>query len=279
MYFPPQFNRKIAIELGNLIENAYGQYRAFDGQGEWQYPYGYILIKEIKYSTSFVNPFDKDNKLTGYFQKLPFPKGEKPSEIPIGFVLQHKKDIFIIFRGTQTSTEWVNNLNTRFTPFSINNAGYVHGGFFNLYLNIRKEVLDVVPSLPQGAQLYVAGHSLGAIFASLTAYDIEISTGRQIHSLYTFGSPRLGDNDFVNSFNNKLAKRSFRIANSSDIVTEVPFPVAYAGFGGYFNHVETPVIFTIQNKDIEKNHNINTYIAALSETKENLVKALIRNFF
>jgi hypothetical protein len=48
----------------------------------------------------------------------------------------------------------------------------------------------------------------------------------------------------------------------------VPFPVPFLGFlGGYFTHVETPVDFTAQEESSEKNHHMDTYMAALAGAK------------
>jgi len=82
--------------------------------------------------------------------------------------------------------------------------------------------------------------------------DIEASTRCRVEALYTFGSPRVGDDRFVKAFNRAFAARSFRIANTSDIVTSIPLPVPIAGIvGGYFSHVDTPVDMTIQKDDLE----------------------------
>ncbi|MBN2092180.1 hypothetical protein JW964_21350, partial [candidate division KSB1 bacterium] len=35
--------------------------------------------------------------------------------------------------------------------------------------------------------------------------------------------------------------------------------------GGYFSHIDTPVDFTSQNNDLEKNHNMKTYLIALNQ--------------
>ena len=62
--------------------------------------------------------------------------------------------------------------------------------------------------------------------------------------------------------------RSFRIANTCDIVTSIPLPAPIAGIvGGYFSHVDTPVDMTIQKDDLEQNHSMRTYLAALAETR------------
>ena len=66
----------------------------------------------------------------------------------------------------------------------------------------------------------------------------------------------------------QFAKRSFRVANTSDIVTSLPLPVPIAGLvGGYFSHVDTPVDMTIQKDDLEENHQMKTYLLALTEEK------------
>jgi hypothetical protein len=72
----------------------------------------------------------------------------------------------------------------------------------------------------------------------------------------------------VKAFNDAFASRSFRISNTSDIVTSVPLPAPIAGIvGGYFSHVDTPIDMTIQKNDLEKNHSMRTYLAALNETR------------
>jgi hypothetical protein len=58
----------------------------------------------------------------------------------------------------------------------------------------------------------------------------------------------------------------------------MPLPVPFLGFiGGYFTHVETPVEFTVQREDIEKNHEIGTYLSALEEHQSQ--KGLLQSIF
>jgi triacylglycerol lipase len=117
-------------------------------------------------------------------------------------------------------------------------------------------------------KLYVAGHSLGAALTVCAVPDIEASTRCRVEALYTFGSPRVGDDAFVQAFNGAFASRSFRISNTSDIVTSIPLPAPIAGIvGGYFSHVDTPIDMTIQKNDLERNHSMRTYLAALNETR------------
>jgi hypothetical protein len=54
--------------------------------------------------------------------------------------------------------------------------------------------------------------------------------------------------------------------------------VPFLGFiGGFFTHVETPIDFTIQEEDLEKNHVIETYLTALEGDREK--QGFLRNLF
>ena len=87
-------------------------------------------------------------------------------------------------------------------------------------------------------------------------------------TLYTYGSPRVGDKVFAEAFNRRHAGSAFRIVNTSDIVVSIPLPVPFAGvLGGFFTHVDTPVDFTSQEETLEKNHLMQTYIRALRESR------------
>lgn len=276
MYFPARFNHKLAMRLGGLIETAYDQFHSLVGDSSWRLPRGYELVKEIKYSIVASSIVDRESAIGKFILKLPLLKERQISESPIGFVARRKTKAYIIFRGTQTSTEWINNLNAKLMPLFLNDHGNVHDGFLTLYLNVREQILDAAEALPGKRPIFIAGHSLGAALAALAACDLESTLALKIASLYTFGSPRIGDNNFVAAFNRSFARKSFRIANSSDMVTEVPFPTRFAGFfGAYFSHTETPVIFTTQKEDNEKNHEMQTYLAALSESRRNPLRWLM----
>jgi triacylglycerol lipase len=279
MHFPPGFDLELALGQGRLIEAAYDGFQSLEAGTAWTPPEASRLIREIKYSVIAGSILDKESPIGHFILKLPVFKERKISEIPIGFVARQGRTIHFIFRGTQTSIEWINNLNAGLEPFFLEDHGSVHEGFLTVYLNIRDQLHAIAQTLGPRHRIHVAGHSLGAALAAFAACDLQGALGLKVASLYTFGAPRMGDNAFATAFNRSFARKSFRIANSCDMVTEVPFPVKFAGFlGGYFAHIDTPVPFTVQENDSIKNHQMATYLAALSKGRTHLFRRWMHGF-
>ena len=220
------------------------------------------LKKELSYPWSARNNFD----LT--LRRLSRSMRSKALEIPIGFVAQRKDTFYLILRGTQTVTEWIRNFGISLGPYLFADFGRIHAGFLDTYKLIRGASIEALGAMGPRAKLYVAGHSLGAALTVCAVPDIEASTHCRVEALYTFGSPRVGDDSFVQAFNSAFGPRSFRISNTSDIVTSIPLPVPIAGIvGGYFSHVDTPIDMTVQKDDLEQNHDMRTYLDALARSR------------
>jgi predicted lipase len=117
--------------------------------------------------------------------------------------------------------------------------GCVTAGFRGIYVSLRQQMIDAlntifntidVNNIPQ---IYVTGHSLGGALATLAIPDIlnnTIFTKDEIKdkikdkiTLYTFASPRCGDSTFAGKFE-KQGVKHWRIANTEDFVTTLPFP-------------------------------------------------------
>ena len=71
----------------------------------------------------------------------------------------------------------------------------------------------------------IAGHSLGSALATLTALDLvtKVPGLDRITSLYTFGSPLVGDHRFAAYFDNRV-QDTYRIWNPKDWIANLPFP-------------------------------------------------------
>lgn len=91
-------------------------------------------------------------------------------------------------------------------------GGKVHVGF-------KGEINKVWPAIEKAIAgidtLYITGHSLGAAMATIAASRMQ----DRVTTLITFGSPRVGNAEFVDS----LTVTHYRVQNNCDDVTKVPF--------------------------------------------------------
>lgn len=67
--------------------------------------------------------------------------------------------------------------------------------------NITRAVRALKEEYPN-APLYVAGHSMGAAMAHICALDMKFTLGFDNINVYTYGSPRVGNDKFKGFFNN-----------------------------------------------------------------------------
>jgi hypothetical protein len=121
------------------------------------------------------------------------------------------------FRGTDANdpSDISDDLNA--IPEDWQGGGKVHTGFANALLELWRGDHGVEAELNQidGYRLLFTGHSLGAAMATLAA------SLRTPASLYTIGSPRVGDADFVAALEKKNLD-NHRYVDCTDVVTCVP---------------------------------------------------------
>ena len=111
-----------------------------------------------------------------------------------------------------------------------------------------------------------AEQGLGGALSLMALPDVVNSSPFKRPVLYNFGCPRVGDNDFVQAYNGLRGQKTFRVVNTSDLVTSIPLPIALPLVpSGNYSHVDTSVDFTFQGGDLGINHTMDTYIAALSQ--------------
>ncbi len=118
----------------------------------------------------------------------------------------------VCFRGTSKIRQWLLNLTALPEPFQEDKPdAYVHKGFKLLFDSLWPEVEAALEEVQE--PLLYTGHSLGAAFATLAA------ARRRPYAMYTFGSPRVGNNKFLQPLEDLLY---FRVVNHHDLVTLVP---------------------------------------------------------
>ena len=76
------------------------------------------------------------------------------------------------------------------------------------------------------------GHSLGGALATLMAVEAGKGLGYKSVALYTMGSPRVGERDFVKSVHESVPER-WRIRNVRDIVATLPITLPFVGIRRY----------------------------------------------
>jgi hypothetical protein len=107
--------------------------------------------------------------------------------------------IVVGFRGTETLTNWIENLRLATTDRNMSCAGCkVHHGFLDAFLSVAPGVLAEVHRLQAlwpGAPLFTTGHSLGAALATLCAYTmeyVEIAASLASRPGLTYGGGHIG---------------------------------------------------------------------------------------
>jgi triacylglycerol lipase len=141
-----------------------------------------------------------------------------------GFMASTDKMLLIAFRGTELEQlrDILTDINLALTQGPV---GKVHTGFARALDKVWPDFKDQFDGLYQGQPVWLTGHSLGAALATLaTARLVFHPDRRRVQGLYTYGSPRVGDEVFAKEFNQACLKLTFRFRNHNDIVTRVPLP-------------------------------------------------------
>ena len=128
------------------------------------------------------------------------------------FIAYRKEGAVVCFRGTEVG-EWQDlAADAEFVlepQRGTDDQASVHRGFLRSLNTIWSEIEGSL----DGRGAWFTGHSLGAALATLAA-----DRYANVYSLYTFGSPRVGEENFRRQFR----PRAYRFVNNNDGVTLVP---------------------------------------------------------
>ncbi|KAJ9060185.1 hypothetical protein DSO57_1033580 [Entomophthora muscae] len=152
-----------------------------------------------------------------------------------------RKEIILAFRGTQSITNWAENLLFGHTLINVAPLATVHTGFKNIADAMAPEYIQALQLLLatpayKEYDVVVAGHSLGGAVAQLASIQIhqDLNVEWERIKVVTFGQPRVGNFLFAHWFNQQPVMYT-RVVNENDIVPHVP-PL----FVGYIHtHLET----------------------------------------
>uniref|UniRef100_A0A0N5C4X8 Lipase_3 domain-containing protein n=1 Tax=Strongyloides papillosus TaxID=174720 RepID=A0A0N5C4X8_STREA len=140
-------------------------------------------------------------------------------------VSRREKIITIAFSGSVTQTQtMLQTLSSFRKRVFYKKLGLVNQYYANSFEILWRYVRRVFyEPLYRNFKVYITGHSLGGVHASLAAINIHLSKLRKSEDifLYTFGEPRFGSYEFAVNFDKRIPN-SWRVVVGSDIVPHFP---------------------------------------------------------
>lgn len=196
---------------------------------DWNYPHSKVCIS--KSSSGFENNFN------------------------LAIVMGNTKEIVISFRGTDMDDNLVDffqDLNFAPTPcISMKNEtfGKATTGFYTAYSNVKEQVIEEIQRIKnvtgnKTPDIWITGHSLGGAMALISTIDL--AAEGEFQGIYTYGQPRAGDLDFVNTIKPIIKNKYYRVVNAytngsvygHDIVTVIPPPLLRDQMKTYYKLLE-----------------------------------------
>lgn len=131
--------------------------------------------------------------------------------------------IVVVFRGSYSVRNWIANLRIALVDTPICNSCRVHDGFNQAWLERQSAIIKAVNSAMAAHPSYalvITGHSLGAAVATIAGAYFR-SVGHNC-DIYTYGSPRVGNNAFANYASSTSQGSIYRITHLNDPVPQLP---------------------------------------------------------
>ena len=147
----------------------------------------------------------------------------------VGYIAVNEdlEEIIVSYRGSKGLKNWLNNLKMAKLDWPLGKNVRVHYGFFQSWKSSKTFVehqLDILLTKYPTFTVLFTGHSLGGALASLAAFHFkETRNQRQANAqfrLVTIGAPRIGNQEFADSFLNENVSR---IVNFNDLIPKLPF--------------------------------------------------------
>lgn len=153
------------------------------------------------------------------------------------FITYNEKGVFIIFRGTELVLISLRDILISLISFpkGIDEVGRAHYGYYKSVQAVSQKIVDILSEILEDRSLWIGGHSLGGALATVCGVKF-IANG-----IYTFGSPKVGNKDFVEN----IKSPHYRLYNRQDMIPHYPF------FSPFYSHLDKNS-FYVNDEEVEK---------------------------
>jgi len=183
--------------------------------------YKYLNFSKYSYGSNH-DPFYNEGALSVHFFNAS-PLGRADVQF---YTLEFEHELVFAIRGSQSLSDFMDDSYCWMDNFQdVDVEGVkVHAGFLKQYISMRSNMISAVFRMiwkKQNKKIVFTGHSLGGALATLCGASVKNQLPDLHVSVYTFGSPRVGNRLFAKVF--EAVDESVRCVNGSDIVTSLPY--------------------------------------------------------
>ena len=133
-------------------------------------------------------------------------------------LVSNDKFLVLAFRGTEATSVKDIKADAKAKKTPCNTRGGIHAGFKEAFKKVEKDIQRKLNENQFGGKpLFITGHSLGGALATIAAKKLCHENGG-IAACYTFGAPRVGDEDWIADLKTPI----YRLVNAADCVTMLP---------------------------------------------------------
>jgi len=171
-----------------------------------------------------------------------------------GFVSIRKQPqtsiVYVVFRGTTPNhpLNWLTDLEAEpLQAFASKFNGNVHSGFYGAYLSVRPSLISGIQTAIKtilawdssvNIEIHFTGHSLGSALATVAVVDLRDNFQNIPFNLLTFGSPRVGNQEFAKSVASAVTQ-AYRVVHQADPVPHIPGNT----FNWNYAHVDQEIFY------------------------------------
>ena len=207
-------------ENENVSKRVLGEAIVYAGLSNLTYPYYKLKVGSSVTVPGYPHPFVVVASVHGW------------STDALMFWCRQTGLLVLGFAGTESWQDIIVDLDAPWSPWSIGDlyVGKIHTGFLDETRDVVVPWIDANASLlGKAKKVMVTGHSLGGALAQLTTMWLNVSHGPSWSGCFTFGSPRVGDDE------SRFTAMHFMTGSSLVNVMDIydPAPMVPPEFTGY----------------------------------------------